>query len=219
MNDTHGAEGEGWYGFDLDGTLAVYDKWKGIDHIGNPVEPMVNLVKKMHDEGKKVKIFTARVAPRPNPETKPNPYGEEYRKDFPAGDFNLKTVKRCPWLTKAEWTAADFVRDWCDDYLDFIPEITYEKDHLMLELYDDRVKQVRPNEGILVDDLLKDSEEARDSWRRMYHNAVEAKSELQVELVKEMKRNCIFYNVTLMFALTVINVVSAAVNIWMRFCK
>ena len=34
MNDTHGETGKGWYGFDLDGTLAKYDGWKGIDHIG-----------------------------------------------------------------------------------------------------------------------------------------------------------------------------------------
>ena len=32
--DTHGVDGEGWYAFDLDGTLATYDTWKGIDHIG-----------------------------------------------------------------------------------------------------------------------------------------------------------------------------------------
>lgn len=25
MNDTHGVEGKGWYGFDLDGTLAKYE--------------------------------------------------------------------------------------------------------------------------------------------------------------------------------------------------
>lgn len=29
MNDTHGETGKGWYGFDLDGTLAKYDKWFG----------------------------------------------------------------------------------------------------------------------------------------------------------------------------------------------
>lgn len=26
MNDTHAAEGQGWYGFGLDGTLAFYDR-------------------------------------------------------------------------------------------------------------------------------------------------------------------------------------------------
>ena len=68
MNDTHGVEGKGWYGFDLDGTLAKYDGWKGIDHIGEPVKPMVELIKRMHDEGKVVKIMTARVAPKEKPE-------------------------------------------------------------------------------------------------------------------------------------------------------
>jgi hypothetical protein len=37
--------------------------------------------------------------------------------------------------------------------LGFVPEIVYQKDHLMLELYDDRVKQVVPNEGRLVEDI------------------------------------------------------------------
>ena len=38
----------------------------------------------------------------------------------------------------------------------FVPEIVYQKDHLMLELYDDRVKQVVPNEGLLVEDLYRE---------------------------------------------------------------
>lgn len=62
--DTHGAEGAPWIGFDLDGTLAVYDKWRGVDHIGEPVKPMCDLIKKLHDDGKSVKILTARVAPK-----------------------------------------------------------------------------------------------------------------------------------------------------------
>lgn len=62
--DTHGANGKPWTGFDLDGTLAVYDKWRGVAHIGKPVKPMCDLIRKMHDEGKSVKILTARVAPR-----------------------------------------------------------------------------------------------------------------------------------------------------------
>lgn len=153
MNDTHGVEGKGWYGFDLDGTLAKYDKWEGIDHIGEPVKPMVDLMKKMHADGKVVKILTARVAPRPNPEMKPNPYGgtvPEHAKAFVAGaDTSL--------YDQASWVASNFITDWCLKNLGFIPEITHEKDHLMLELYDDRVKQVVPNEGILVEDLYKEA--------------------------------------------------------------
>lgn len=59
--DTHGEEGERWIGFDLDGTLAKYDGWKGIEHIGDPIKPMVDLAKRLHDKGVKIKIFTARV--------------------------------------------------------------------------------------------------------------------------------------------------------------
>lgn len=62
--DTHGVNGKPWTGFDLDGTLAVYDKWRGVANIGKPVRPMCELIRKMHDEGKSVKILTARVAPR-----------------------------------------------------------------------------------------------------------------------------------------------------------
>jgi hypothetical protein len=63
-NDTHGSQEEDWVGFDLDGTLAKYDGWKGIEHIGEPVERMVLIAKLLHWLGKKIKIMTARVAPR-----------------------------------------------------------------------------------------------------------------------------------------------------------
>ena len=142
MNDTHGVEGKGWYGFGLDGTLSKYDKWEGIDHIGEPVKPMVDLIKRMHDDGKVVKIVTARVAPR---RLEDGTIGEQFT-----------------WLTRepssdpaAKYTATQYIQDWCEEtaQLGFIPEIVYQKDHLMLELYDDRVKQVVPNEGLLVEDL------------------------------------------------------------------
>ncbi len=53
---------DGWTGFDLDGTLAHYEEWVGVEHIGAPIPDMVNLVKKLLEEGEKVKIFTARVS-------------------------------------------------------------------------------------------------------------------------------------------------------------
>lgn len=140
MNDTHGETGKGWYGFDLDGTLAKYDGWKGIDHIGEPVKPMVELIKQMHDEGKVVKIMTARVAPR---RLEDGTLGEQFT-----------------WLTRepspdpaAKYTATQYIQDWCEEQLGFVPEIVYQKDSLMLELYDDRVKQVVPNEGWLIEDI------------------------------------------------------------------
>lgn len=51
----------GWIGVDLDGTLAHYDGWKGIDHVGAPVPAMLARVKAWLAAGHTVKIFTARV--------------------------------------------------------------------------------------------------------------------------------------------------------------
>lgn len=53
---------------DLDGTLATYNGWMGKNHIGDPIPLMVDRVKKWINEGKKVKIFTARVCEDVPPE-------------------------------------------------------------------------------------------------------------------------------------------------------
>lgn len=52
---------KGWIGVDLDATLAHYDGWKGVDHIGEPVLPMLNRVKEWLADGQEVRIFTARA--------------------------------------------------------------------------------------------------------------------------------------------------------------
>lgn len=51
----------GWIGVDLDGTLAEYHEWVHHTHIGAPIPRMVERVKRWLEEGKQVKIFTARV--------------------------------------------------------------------------------------------------------------------------------------------------------------
>lgn len=53
---------ESWIGFDLDGTLAYYDQWKGEEHIGDPIPSMKKLLLKHISEGETVKIFTARAS-------------------------------------------------------------------------------------------------------------------------------------------------------------
>lgn len=59
-------ENTGWIGFDLDGTIAIYERGDiekyGIEHIGDPIPNMINLVKKFLSEGKRVKIMTARIS-------------------------------------------------------------------------------------------------------------------------------------------------------------
>lgn len=52
---------KGWIGVDLDGTLAHYDGWKGVEHIGEPVPKMLARVRRWLREGREVRIFTARV--------------------------------------------------------------------------------------------------------------------------------------------------------------
>ena len=151
MTDTHGASGAGWYGFDLDGTLAKYDGWKGIDHIGEPVKPMVDLMKKMRDAGILVKIVTARVSPRDDEQ-------EIYRDlsrvpPYAVGivpDENGQKALNGMYTVRKSWRAREFIVDWCARNLGFVPEITHQKDYLMLNLFDDRVTQVEPNTGRIL---------------------------------------------------------------------
>ena len=53
---------EGWIGVDLDGTLASYSEWKGIEHIGEPIPLMVQRVNAWLKAGYTVKIVTARAS-------------------------------------------------------------------------------------------------------------------------------------------------------------
>jgi hypothetical protein len=53
---------QGWIGVDLDGTLAHYEGWQGADKIGEPIPLMVQRVKAWLEQGKIVKIVTARVS-------------------------------------------------------------------------------------------------------------------------------------------------------------
>ena len=144
--DTHGEDGEGWIGFDLDGTLAKYDGWHGIDHIGEPIKPIVELITKLHKQGRRVKIFTARIAPR---KLEDGTFGESYI-TVPNGERGA-----------TKQYAFQYINDWCHLNLGFVPEIVYKKDPLMLELYDDRTKQVEPNTGIVIEDELA-------KYREMY---------------------------------------------------
>jgi hypothetical protein len=52
----------GWIGVDLDGTLAEYDGWQGIGHVGAPITAMADRVRRWLKEGREVRILTARVS-------------------------------------------------------------------------------------------------------------------------------------------------------------
>jgi hypothetical protein len=44
---------------------------------------------------------------------------------------------------------------WLRKHIGTTLEATCEKDHFMMELYDDRAKQVRPNTGEIIEDTLE----------------------------------------------------------------
>ena len=58
----------GWYGYDLDGTLAIYSVWNGPEIIGRPIPLAIEHLKGLLAQGKNVKIFTARVCSLQTPE-------------------------------------------------------------------------------------------------------------------------------------------------------
>lgn len=58
------SKGDGWIGVDLDGTLAQYDHYRGDAHVGAPIPAMVQRVRAWIDEGRDVRLFTAR---KPHP--------------------------------------------------------------------------------------------------------------------------------------------------------
>src|SRR5690349_18780615 len=62
VGDGCGQAMSGWIGVDLDGTLAEYHGWKGVEHIGPPIPEMVARVKQWLAEGRDVRIFTARCS-------------------------------------------------------------------------------------------------------------------------------------------------------------
>lgn len=114
-------KGVSWVGFDLDGTLAELDAEKvSPTYIGPPITDMVNLVRDWHEDGVRIKIFTARVS---------RIFKEQ------VGIMESRMIEPT-------------IRAWCQENLGFIPEITAEKDHLMVGLIDDiELRQVELNTG------------------------------------------------------------------------
>lgn len=124
---------DGWIGVDLDGTLAYYDHWRGPLHIGEPILPMLERVKRWLVEGKDVRIFTARV--------------QRGSIALPTGntgdvDRDATAVETC-------------IREWCQKHIGRTLPVTCCKDYGMIELWDDRCIQVIPNTGRTIADEIE----------------------------------------------------------------
>lgn len=131
---------EGWIGVDFDGTLAQYDTWVDAAHCGRPIQPMVDRVQAWLKAGRQVRVFTARVFPI-----------TEVITGYPALNFvPAEHRNSLPYRYRGAVEAAHAIQDWCRQYIGTVLPITCVKDYAMIELYDDRCVQVRPNTGELV---------------------------------------------------------------------
>ena len=83
-----GGKRDWWIGVDLDGTLAEDHGWKGEEHIGKPVKPMMDRVKGWLDRGQRVKIFTARCH-----EPTHIPHIERWLNEHGIGGLEITNVK------------------------------------------------------------------------------------------------------------------------------
>jgi len=116
----------GWIGVDLDGTLARYDGWRGIEHVGEPIKPMCDRVREWLVRGIEVRVFTARV-------TQPDQALEL------SGHYRSISDVIAP------------IDEFCEREFDRKLKVTNVKDFGMVELWDDRAVQVVMNTGERVE--------------------------------------------------------------------
>jgi hypothetical protein len=102
---------------DLDGTLAQYDGWRGVEHIGDPIPLVYERVKAALAKGYQVSIFTARVAGLLDAE-----YGDSL-------------------------VAKRYVELWCVKHFGVALPVTAVKHGYFTEFWDDKAVRVKANTG------------------------------------------------------------------------
>jgi hypothetical protein len=111
---------------DFDGTVAVYDHWRGAGHLGSPVAEMVRKIKAWRKAGEEVFIFTARV----------NPGDDSFEEGMNA---------TMSYLSIAAWSKKNIGE---------ILPITHEKSKRFTRIHDDRADEIIPNTGVSVTELM-----------------------------------------------------------------
>lgn len=130
--------GKEWIGVDLDGTLATFDleKWAAdVNYIGDPLMPMVNRVKQWIGDGKRVKIFTARVGT-----------GAGW------SDLSQASDEDEAWIENQR----RIIQDWSEKHIGVRLEVTATKDWAMRGLWDDRAVQMATNTGLPIEEIWVD---------------------------------------------------------------
>lgn len=108
---------------DLDGTLAKYEGWVNINHIGDPIPVMVMRVRRWLFEGRVVKIFTARMSRLTSPDPEARAEGR---------------------------LAEKRIQEWCVKYFGVPLEVTCIKGFDGEEFWDDRAVSVETNTGRII---------------------------------------------------------------------
>ena len=130
----------GWFAVDLDGTLTEWDGvWRGPSYIGAPIARTVRRVKHWLNQGKDVRIFTARVYVGPMP------------------TMHQSSALRDEWQQRRDEAneCRQAIAALCTSLFGQALPITCEKDYHMVLLLDDRAQQVVPNTGALVQEELR----------------------------------------------------------------
>jgi len=112
---SHIAADQGTIAVDFDGTLSHYTQFMGPMVLGKPIPRMVKKVRAAIKAGKKVVIFTARVA------------------------------------HDEDGSIAKLIQLWCKRYLGQALPVTNKKTPDITELWDDRARRVRQNQGVFAD--------------------------------------------------------------------
>lgn len=123
----------GWIGVDLDATLAHYPAH--FPAIGPPIPEMVRKVKAELAKGVEVRIMTARVS----------------HVEGAQGDNG--TVSSSDFVNEQR----ALIEAWCLEHLGRKLPVTCMKDFQMIELWDDRCKQVVPNSGRFLEDCYREA--------------------------------------------------------------
>jgi hypothetical protein len=139
----------GWIGVDFDGTLAEYGSWQGPGHTGKPIPAMVERVKRWKEEGREVRIFTARIYPFNGVLMPDQPMSPELAQAIALEDAPVLLGRDAQEDARRmeAFAAACAIAEWCRKHLGYVLPITNVKDYGMVELWDDRAVQVEMNTG------------------------------------------------------------------------
>lgn len=112
---------DSWIGIDLDGTLAEYHGFEGLDVIGKPIQKMVDYVKVLLEKGEKVKIFTARIADHPECVG----HIQQWLQDVGLPILEVTNIKDPGMTTLIDDRARQVVEN-TGEFVDSLPSITFQ---------------------------------------------------------------------------------------------